>query len=170
MIGVIEMSTMQENSKAKLTAREESEEKRAPRTPMGGATLRTSFNDIHGKYKDHNLRWFNDEGDRLFRAKQAGYEFVVREGVSTGSSGDSNTDNSNYVSQTVGSSRDGKPMRAFLMAIPLEYYREDQKAKQKLTDEIDRQIKEGAVGQQANDMRFLKSNSMETSDNSSGRL
>jgi hypothetical protein len=165
------MSAMQETAnKVQKSAREESEVKRAERIPMGGATLRTNFNDIHGKYKNHNLRWFNDDGDRLFKAKQAGYEFVTRDDVSVGTSSDGNTDNGNYVSITVGSGRDNRPMRSFLMAIPLEYYREDQKAKQKLTDEIDRQIKEGAVGQQANDMRFLKTNSMETSDNSIGRL
>lgn len=76
--------------------------------------------------------WFNDIPGRVARALEAGYVHVENvEGKK--------------VQTVVGVSMDGKPLDAFLMKIPQEWYEEDMKAQQAKVDESDRSIRRGDI-------------------------
>lgn len=80
-------------------------------------------------------RWFNDSPGRIAAALDAGYEFINDSGT-TG-------DRESARTIRVGVNEDGSAMQGFLMAIPEEWHREDQKAKQKPIDEFEAAIKRG---------------------------
>ncbi len=87
-------------------------------------------------------RWMNDIPGRIQRAMEAGYEFISSDGevVQTRDGGRS---------EIVGTGRDGGAMKAFLMASPSAFYKEDQAAKMSEVDKIDDAIRGGAPQQAA---------------------
>lgn len=105
---------------------------RPTRTPLG-ARNRLTFGEQDPNYV---YRVINDQDDRLQRAQEAGYEFVVSDTqlgdkrVAEGGSIDSR------VSKPVGNG-----VRGFLMRIPREYYDDDQKAKAARIDDIEQAMK-----------------------------
>lgn len=127
---------------------------RKKRIPMGGSRSRL---EVQGKDPNYVYRWFNDQGGRLAQAQQADYQFVTSdENVTVGAAEDLNTDEGSYVSQIVGKTEDGKPMRAYLMKIKREFYEEDQATKQEQVDEMDAAIEGGAIrGQPGQDGRYV---------------
>jgi len=102
------------------------------RRPMGGSEFKLNAPHIKGMH----THWFNDVGNRLLRAQQAGYEFVEEENVVDGAGGSHHQVGDRRVRQVVGSTEKG-PMHAYLMQIPQKMYDEDQRAKQTELDEID---------------------------------
>jgi len=74
--------------------------------------------------------WFNDKGNRLASAQAAGYDYVKEHG-------------DQKRSMTVGTHEDGRPMTAYLMEIPQEFYDEDQALKQVPLDEFEAAINGG---------------------------
>lgn len=110
-------------------------------------------------------RWVNDDGrGRLDRAVQGGYEFApdtMR--VGTGSR-DGNSDVGSKVSRVVGTQEGGAGMRAYLMRIPRDLYNEDQAAKQRQVDEIDKAIKRGDAHKSGDDNRYVPSAGISLSD------
>ena len=109
---------------------------RPKRTPLG-ARNRLTFDK-----QDPNFvyRVINDQDDRLQKAQEAGYEFVVSDEqlgdkrVAEGGSVDSR------VSKPVGNG-----VRGFLMRIPREYYEEDQSAKAERIDATEASMKPNAA-------------------------
>jgi hypothetical protein len=94
-------------------------------------------------------RWFNDQDGRPERALEAGYRFVdAKEVVGVGDrevhSG--NTDVGSKVSRVVGRTEQGHPIRAYLMAIPMAYYKEDQAEKEERNALVDKAIRAGKAG------------------------
>lgn len=88
-------------------------------------------------------RWMNDEGDRLPAALRGGWEFMKdKKPVGAGSS-NLDTDLGQYTSQIVGTKEDGSPLRAFWMLIKKEWYDQDQIAKLKPVEEVEKAIKRG---------------------------
>lgn len=120
--------------------REQEQAPRVARKPFGARTQKLSYPTREGYHR----HWFNDVGDRVVRAKEAGYSHV------DGHDG-------KPVSRVTGSLRDGSPQHSFLMEIREEWYREDQAALQAQVDEVDRSIKMGAFKQQAGDNRYIPS-------------
>jgi len=117
---------------------------RKKRIPVGERRFRMSVDfEIPGK----KLRWFNDNWRRdplrIQKALDGGYEFVTRDRVTVGEGVDRNSNLGTLVSAPVGSNSDGTPITGFLMAIDEEFYEEDQKAKEKIVDDIDANIKRG---------------------------
>lgn len=89
-------------------------------------------------YRVFNDNWSVEPG-RIQRALRAGYEIVE-----------------NQEHSAVGTNENGSEIRGVLMRIPKEFYDEDQKAKQKSVDEIDRKIKGGNLEQGNNDIRYSR--------------
>lgn len=107
-------------------------ENRPKRTPLG-ARNRLSFGN-----QDPNFvyRVINDVDDRLQRAQEAGYEFVV----SDEQLGDKRAAEGGKIDSRV-SKPVGNGVRGFLMRIPRDYYDEDQKVKQDQIDETEKAMK-----------------------------
>lgn len=104
---------------------------------------------VDSKFPGFKIRWFNDQDDRLSRAEDAGYEYVNRKEV--GQVGDKdisngNTDVNSKVSRVVGRTRDNQPIRAYLMKIREEYWKEDQAAKAEINGRVDEAIRAGKAG------------------------
>ncbi len=105
---------------------------RPKRTPLG-ARNRLTFGA-----QDPNFvyRVINDQDDRLKRAQEAGYEFVV----SDEQLGDKRVAEGGKVDSRV-SKPVGNGVRGFLMRIPREYYDEDQQAKAQRIDDVEAAMK-----------------------------
>ncbi len=111
--------------------RKEAREKgKVKRVPFGTVRLKMQLSDEDmAGFEARGMKtyWFNDRDGRLARAKAGGYEFVDPENAtSLGQSAihQGNTDEGSKVSMIV--SRGELEMRAYLMEIPIEYWKEDQ--------------------------------------------
>lgn len=111
-------------------------------------------------------RWVNDDGrGRLDRAVQGGYEFAPSETTRVGTgSADGNSDVGSKVSRVVGTQEGGAGMRAYLMRIPRDLYNEDQAAKQRQVDLIDKAIKRGDAHKSGDDNRYVPSAGISVSE------
>ncbi|MGB1214604.1 MAG: hypothetical protein ACPG4X_14665 [Pikeienuella sp.] len=103
---------------------------RRQRVPMGTPQAKLSATVEEG----YVGRWINDQGGRIIKAREAGYEFAEDQTA--------NGEDKRRKAQ-VGTLPDGSPMFAYLMKIRREFYDEDQAFKQKVNDEVDATIKEG---------------------------
>jgi len=115
---------------------------RKERIPAGTARLNLNVPEIPG----YVSRWVNErdqQGDRLQRFLDGGYEFVLRNtGIIPGDTAvdGGNQDLGSRISRRVSS--DG--MKAYLMKIPKKLYDQDQKAKKKEgPDRIDQMLNLG---------------------------
>ena len=98
---------------------------------------------------EYHLHWFNDDGLRIQKALQAGYEFVTRKEVELNETVlPFNEDLGDRVSRAVGLKPDGKPMHAFLMKLPNEYRAQDEARHTAELDAINAVIRRGAMGQE----------------------
>ena len=94
-------------------------------------------------------RWFNDQDDRIQRAIDAGYEFVKPEEI--GRVGDKevhggNSDLNSKVSKVVCRTAENQPIRAFLLKIRNEWFREDQLKKEETNKLVDQAVRAGRAG------------------------
>lgn len=99
---------------------------RRSRVPLG--TLRPKLD--YPSRPGYVRRFFNDVGNRIHDAGQAGYEFVEEDVDGR----------SQRVSRRVGTNEDGTAMIAHLMEIREEFYNEDQAVKAARLDEMDAQM------------------------------
>lgn len=117
-------------------AREDREEVRAETERRERIPLGTPLPKMNAKVPDGMVgRWFNDTPGRIEAALQAGYEFINDQG------GEDSRESARCIN--VGVNEDGSPMVAYLMAIPEEWYSEDQGKKQRPIDEFEAAIKRG---------------------------
>ena len=116
------------------------EEGRSKRVPLGVARSKLSVPDRPG-YKG---RWINDVEGRIANAELGGYQFRAGPDLPIG---DQDIDNVNrdlgerisrVVDKTTG-------QKAYLMEIKEEFYEEDQTAKVRKVEEVDRRIKTGKL-------------------------
>ena len=118
-------------------------EDRRKRTPLGVPRLKMTLDAATMsklKAEDKVPRWINEKDNRIREAQDGDYEFITSEGVSTGEDGKvEETDRK--VRKVVGKHKDGSPMYSYLMAIPREFYEEDQKAKEDINRKVDDAIK-----------------------------
>lgn len=129
-----------------MTTRQEEIQKQKPkRIPMGRRNILTvaGLQDT----ADFHYHWFNDIGDRLHKCVEAGYEFVLKSGLGAGDQTiESAKGTSSLLTKGVGGG-----VSAYLMRIPMQFYREDQKAKQLEVDALEAEMKlarrvEGSYG------------------------
>lgn len=117
----------------------------AMRVPVGGSRNVTTVNDTPEGYVD---RWVNDSEGRVERFKRAGYE-----NVSSASVGDSGVDASHAEGGVV-SREMGQGVTAYLMRQRVDYFEEDQAAKQQTVDDsedsirrdVDNKLQDGHYG------------------------
>lgn len=96
---------------------------RRKRVPLGTPQQKLAYPQRPG----YARRWFNDVGNRIHDAGQAGYEHVEKD----------EDGREVRVSTRVGTQEGGAPMIAYLMEIRQEFYDEDQATKQQAVDAID---------------------------------
>lgn len=95
------------------------------RTPLG-ARNKLTFDGVEKGYK---YRFINDSDDRIKAAIEGGYEHVIADEEA----GDTRVAEASSMGSQV-SKAVGNNTTAYLMRIPLEYYEEDQAAKQVKVD------------------------------------
>jgi len=115
---------------------------RSTRVPLGVARSKLSVPSRAGYVR----RWVNDTEGRLANAENGGYQFVADEKLQVGQQDIDNVNRdlgartSRVVDKTTG-------QKAYLMEIKEEFYKEDQAAKIKAVEEVDRRIKTGKLEQ-----------------------
>ena len=135
------------------------------RIPMSAPRAKLATPEIPG-FHSH---WLNDYAGRILQAQQAGYEFVSQEEALVtmpdlaGDAVGSGTDLGSRVSVVVGKNEDGTPLRAYLMKIRNEWYKEDQDAQQERVDKLHDAMRQGnqqVGGDQTH--RYVKSMNMQS--------
>jgi len=117
-------------------------EKVPERVPFGTVRLKMQLSDEDMKeFKRRGMvtRWFNDVDGRLPRALAGGYSYVGPEyatSLGQGALHRGNSDEGSKVSIIV--SRGEPVLRAYLMEIPLKFWKQDQKAKAKHIEDLER--------------------------------
>lgn len=129
-----------------MTTRQEAIEKQKPkRVPMGKRNILT-VSGLQDTDEFH-YHWFNDSGDRLWKCVEAGYEFVLKSGLTAGDT----TVESARGTDSIMKKGVGMGITAYLMRILQEFYKADQKAKQIEVDALENEMKlarqvEGSYG------------------------
>jgi len=121
---------------------------RVQRTPVNGRNVLT----VAGKDPDKVYRFVNDIGDRVESFRQAGYEPVPAADVRIGDKRVGAASSEGSIAQA----SVGGGTKAVLMAIPKEWYDEDQEAKQAHVNELEQSMKQQALAQ--NELRQGKLN------------
>jgi hypothetical protein len=114
----------------------------ATRIPMSVPTLRLEIPPMEG----FHLHWFL--GQNVARAQKAGYTFVEDDEVQmndTSIAGGGNADLGSRVSAFAGGLIEGtvEPQRLYLMKLPIEFRRQDEKALEAINDRVADQIRHG---------------------------
>ena len=124
-------------------------QKRTERVPFG--VLRRKLNldpATEKRLKENNMipRFVNDEdfGQRLKDAQSGGYEFVTADGTEKLGDISEQQERDRCIKKLVGTHRDGSPKFAYLMAIPEQFYEEDQAAKEAVNMKVDNAIRGGS--------------------------
>lgn len=129
-----------------MTTRQEAITNQKPkRTPLGRRNVLT----VQGLQDtdDFHYHWFNDQGDRLQKCVEAGYEFVLKSGLTAGDS----TVETARGTDSLMKKGVGMGVVSYLMKIPMEFYKADQRSKQLEVDAIEQETKlarqvEGSYG------------------------
>ena len=122
-----------------------SREAREPRTEVRAETgrsrripLGTPQSKLQARVPEGMVgRWVNDSPGRIQRALDAGYQFINDDGTTGG--------RESARAQIVGTQEAGGAMHGYLMAIPEQWYREDQLEKQKPLNAFEAEIKRGII-------------------------
>jgi hypothetical protein len=113
---------------------------RPSRKPFGSLEQKLAYEQRPGFHR----HWFNDTGNRIARAQEAGYEHVKdNEGKN--------------VSKLVGTAEGGGPLVGVLMEIPQEWYDEDMKMQQAQIDAKEDMIRKGQLESKQGDGRYIPS-------------
>lgn len=121
---------------------------RRKRTPLSAIQQRLQIRHSPPGYV---CRWINDSGGRLQSALDGDYQFVTDEGVMAERAGTTGTESDKRISYIVDKTNG---MKAYLMAIRQEFYDEDQTAKQRKIDDLDRALKSGQHDRESGDGRY----------------
>lgn len=110
------------------------------RKPFGAMEQKLAYE----QRPNFHRHWFNDVGNRIIRAQEAGYKHVTdKEGK--------------VVSKVVGTKEGGGALHGFLMEIPEEWYKEDMAAQAAEIDVKEQAIKRGELDVQSGDKRYVPS-------------
>lgn len=132
------------------TRKAERKEAKRTRVPFGAKRSKLQLSQAEQEDFEragYHAHWFNDEHGRIQEALSAGYEFVQQsEALSLGHGQlhEGNQDLSNRVSKHVNKRPPEK--KAFLMKIPLEFYKQDQEAKEEVNRQVDNSLRQGTPG------------------------
>jgi len=146
--GLEELGRIRAEAAAERASRNDSERpvaSRSRRSNLGGATLKLEV--FKSNLPGFHLYWENDADAKIERLLGEGFEFVTPEEVGMQRLthrvvADSDLDN--RVSKHVGTTDDGKAMRAYLMKCPNDIWEDIQYCINDLADSRDRDILESA--------------------------
>lgn len=93
-------------------------------------------------------RWFNDSPGRLHQKMQEGWNFVKN--PETGE---------NWMMVVNNAMTEAGGLKGYVMEIPLQFYKEDQDAKQKSLDDLEQQIYGGTYNEEPDDRRYVPKSS-----------
>lgn len=110
---------------------------RAERVPLGVRKAKLTA-DIRPGYTG---RWINDKDNRIQDALRGGWDFVLRDSKAT------SDDASNRIAKDVGTQANGQRLQAYLMEIRLDWFEQDQAAKQENIDATEGLIRRGELTQ-----------------------
>jgi len=113
--------------------------KKKKRVPLSGAERNVLT--VQRKEPGFVYRFVNNREDRIQRFLDAGYEPVTKQ--SAGQIGDTRVDSSDGTSSIVEKGV-GMGVKAILMRIPEEFYKDDQQSKQQRVDELEASMKREA--------------------------
>jgi len=121
-------------------------EERKKRVPMGVQRMSMDLDDSTKqrlKSEGKKSRWVNDEDTRIQQALDGGYDFVEmsREAISRGEE----EQEDKRIKMHVGKKSNGEGLTAYLMAIPIEFYNEDQRTKEEKNRQVDAAIRGGTI-------------------------
>jgi hypothetical protein len=123
---------------------------RRERTPFSASRKRLEVRWVDKDFdKKFVSRWFNDQDGRVERALDAGYEFASREevvGVGDAEVHSGNSDVGSKVSRVVGRTAENQAIRAYLMKINRDWFKEDQDLKEQQNKLVDQAIRAGKAG------------------------
>lgn len=139
MIGLKEISVEKDKVTTQVRARNK-------RKPFGVPTSKLS---IGTPIEGYHLRWINDEPGRIAKALEGDYVFAEPSEVGRESRED------NKVKELVGVNKDGSPMYAYLMKLPMEFYLEDKALKEEHDDKIEEAIRGGKIEARSGDGRYV---------------
>jgi hypothetical protein len=132
---------------SKQSAAEHAAELRAKRTghqprPLGGFVKTL---DLDGEIPGYHCYICNDEGNKLEQALDHGYRFAQPKEVlrPNGNIVSYNNDLGDKIRYTVGKSKFGEPIYAYLLKIPLEIWEEDNAYREEKNLQIDRELQSG---------------------------
>jgi hypothetical protein len=123
---------------------------RTERIPFGVPRLKLDIDQatkINLKGKGRVPRWINDSDTRISDAMAGGYEFVNDDRLPVSTEQQEGTEAQSQerrIRKAVGKNEDGSTKYAYLMAIPEEFYQEDQAKKEERNKMVDIAIKGGA--------------------------
>lgn len=131
-------------------ARNEVAQKTRKRTRIPLDGRERNILNVKGKEKGYHYCFVNDDRNNISRYLDAGYEFVEHD-VEIGDQKVTKASNEDSkASKVVGTTREGKPMVAYLMRIKQEWYDEDMAAFHETVDkseeEMKRQLNSGEDG------------------------
>jgi hypothetical protein len=126
---------------SKVSRTDRSEPVRKQRVPVSSNRAPLAYKGLD---KDNfSYRWVLDRDDRIATFLEAGYEFVKPTGESVG---ESTVDSSKQVGSRVTKSAGFGGLKLYLMFLPIQFYNEDQLAKQKEIDELEATMREPGKG------------------------
>lgn len=139
-------------------AQQEFERKRRRRkhkAKFGQAVQKLGLSEEQIQYFERRgevVHWFNDKAGRLDKAEGLEWRFVTKDEITPdgiGKPGDITAveDAGNKVSRVVGTEDNGQPITSYLMAIPKEFWEDDQKEKSDKVLERERAFAQGIDGQ-----------------------
>jgi hypothetical protein len=117
-------------------------EKRKERIPLGIPRKKLDFPSRPGFVR----RVIVDRPGRLEDAERAGYQFVTEATLHGDASPKDLTERESVdsrITRVVGTHEDGRPMYGYLMEIPEELYKEDQRTKQAVIDKMEAAMRRG---------------------------
>lgn len=115
---------------------------RKRRSNLGGASLKL---EVFGRIDGCHLYWENDDNNRLELLLNEGFDFVRPEEVGMARAVTRvvvDSELTDRISKHVGTTEDGKPMRAYLLKCPDDIWEDIQASIADLTEERDRDILE----------------------------
>ncbi len=119
------------------------------RVPFGG---RSSNLQVEDEIPGYRLYWFNDADGRPARAERAGYVNVEPQEVPIFMAGKQGVGSEVSAVVTRGNK---KPMRAVLMKIRNEWYKEDQISKEAVNAQVDESLRQGQPGGNVVDNQYV---------------
>lgn len=121
------------------TSRDEQVEEKRP-TRVSVAKQRDKLN-VKGQDPGRHYHWINDNNDgaRILSLKEAGYRIETDKTLKIGDRKAVNSEGEgSSIKKYAGTDREGRVIHAYLMSIPMDFYKEDQEEKQKGIDVIEK--------------------------------